>query len=619
MKRALCIGIDQVRLTGVPWLLGCSADARAMNRLLTERFGFQEVAELHNHEATRDGILRSLDWLARVSGPGDAAVVFIASYGTWFPPGAGHDGETLDEVVVVYDHDWQWTMLRDDDLMQGFCRFHPGVAIACLLDACHSGGTGPGIRCLAPPSGIGQVAWARQRGLLVRPRFQYRRPEDHPNLLYMSACAPNESAVEVPIAQGAAGAFTLALTDTLGNLAQDISWDQAADAMVRSLAARGLRQTPQLYGPPYLRAQRMLGGASAAAPSPAAGGWAPAPGVHGPSWTPAVVSGGPSWGAMSPQQALSGPPSAAQPVVSFLEPPVSVARPAIVAPVPDVLTPVDTALLEFADTDYTAKLCRAVFAVVPYVPKPRHYPKLRDAVVALQPGAEPAILALAQEHAQGEAVGRTLWVASAIDTGDAGIAVYSGLKSAVGLFLGGKSSALETDPQQAVDAALKLLALSYMIYRLFPGSVPERVKSFYSIPAGQSLAAYYAAIEVALPFADNAAAAGGRFLHNLMSKYGGDAGEKLSSTVGKESVEGSKGVLGTILAPMEGMVERVIPLARQIAETASKHMPNALNVADKVAGVVATGADALPAYRYLGARLAAEACGSFAIKGIPAT
>ena len=46
-------------------------------------------------------------------------------------------------------------------------------------------------------------------------------------------------------------------------------------------------------------------------------------------------------------------------------------------------------------------------------------------------------------------------------------------------------------------------------------------------------------------------------------------------------------------------------------------MPTALNVADKVAGVVATGADALPAYKYLGARLTAEACSSFAVQGIP--
>ncbi len=612
VKRALCVGIDQVRLPGVPWLQGCCSDARAMKHLLTERFGFAEVGELYNQEATRAGILRSLDWLARVSAPGDIAMLYVASYGSWFPPVAGHE-DALDEIIVVYDHDWQGTMLRDDDVVQALGRMHREVAVGCVFDMCHAGPTGPGIRCLAPPAEIPQVAWARHRGLLVRPRFACRRPEDHPNLIYLAACSPNESAVEVSTPHGMAGAFTLALTDWMGGLSTDVAWEQVPTVMTQALRAKGMRQTPQLHGPAYQRSQSAFWGLSAdvsQAVVPSA--------RHGAAWQ---AMSSPGFGASTTHAGVSVPQaprvSWAMPAAVAQAPSVPMSQGRAVVASMDVMTRVDTALREFDESDYTVKLCRAVFAVVPYVPRPQHYTGLGDAVQAMQPGAGPEALALARAHAQSEAVSQTLWVASAIDTGDAGIAVYSGLRSAVALLRGGRSDAFETDPQQAVDATLKLLAISYLIYRLFPGSVADRVKGFYAIPAGQSLAAYYAAVEVALPFADNALAAGGSFLHKMLVKYGGTAGSTLASKVGKDAVEGSQGVLNTILAPMEGMVQRVLPMARQVAETASNYLPTALNVADKVAGVVATGADALPVYRYLGARLTAEACASFGLRGIP--
>jgi hypothetical protein len=63
------------------------------------------------------------------------------------------------------------------------------------------------------------------------------------------------------------------------------------------------------------------------------------------------------------------------------------------------------------------------------------------------------------------------------------------------------------------------------------------------------------------------------------------------------------------------VVSSVAPHARRVAETASSFIPGALRIADKAAGVVATGADALPVYKYLGARAATEACVLLASRG----
>jgi hypothetical protein len=65
---------------------------------------------------------------------------------------------------------------------------------------------------------------------------------------------------------------------------------------------------------------------------------------------------------------------------------------------------------------------------------------------------------------------------------------------------------------------------------------------------------------------------------------------------------------------METAVQQVLPYATRIADGAKSFVPGAANVADKVASVVATGADALPVYKYLVARLAAEACAAAATR-----
>ena len=614
-KRALCVGIDIYSTPNVPPLHGCVQDAKSVAQMLVDRFGFApaDVKQLHNELATKDNILRSLDWVRSVSSPGDHVCIYVAAHGTHFPDRSGNEADGLDEVLVTHDHSWQFSLLRDDELGEVFARFPATVSVVCLFDTSHGPVPQPQGRCVVPPPDLPPIGWARSRNLGLRGRFRQRRPDDLPGLLFFSACGEYEVAAEVSTQTGFGGAFTGSLLRAMGQ-SPGASWDVIHRQVVADLQGRGARQVPQMHAAPAMRTQSMFGAVASAPPSMRQP-QAPTPNA---------------WGAHSPADSRAQQPS--QPWAPMAGAAVATAGSAVMGGSPQALslqggsmlqgpalyqpttpTPIDNALAEFKPEDYTVRLCNTIFKVLPFAPAPMPYANLGDAVRALNPSAAPDVMAKAEAFSRAEPVTKTLWVANAIDTGDVGIAAYSGVRSAVVLFFGeNKGDALETDPQQAVDAAIKLLGLSYIIYRLFPGSAMDRVRSFYALPAGQSLAMYYAAIEVGLPFADNIATAGGQFMNRLYQRYGSDAAGKLQSVIGADDLANSQGILAAVIGPMETAVQKVAPYANQVAEAAKTYVPTALNVADKAAGIVATGADIMPVYRYLVARLTAEACAQYA-------
>ena len=224
---------------------------------------------------------------------------------------------------------------------------------------------------------------------------------------------------------------------------------------------------------------------------------------------------------------------------------------------------VNQALAEFKPDDYSVRLVQAVLAAVPGAPEYTHYTTVADAVAAIAPGS------MAEQLAAGEALGNAqdpqlhevLWMGRVLDTGDSGYAIYTGVRSALNFFFGDKSIGLENDVQQRNDAVLKAVGLSYMVWHAYPGSVAEKAETFKHSPAGQTLAAYYGAVEVALPFADNALVAGGSFLHSLFTEIGPAQLARLGSMAGGKSLDGAKQMLESVMQPLERVsvdLERVL-------------------------------------------------------------
>lgn len=269
---------------------------------------------------------------------------------------------------------------------------------------------------------------------------------------------------------------------------------------------------------------------------------------------------------------------------------------------------VNQALAEFKPDDYSVRLVQAVLAAVPGGPEYVHYHTVADAITAISPGASPEQLAAgaALGDTKDPALHEVLWMGRLLDTGDSGYAIFTGVRSALNFFFGDKSVGLDNDVQQRNDAILKAFGLSYMIWHAYPGSVAEKAETFKHSPAGKTLASYYGAVEVALPFADNALVAGGSFLHTLFTEIGPTQLQRLSSMAGGRSLDGAKQMLDSVMRPLEEVSAKAAPYVTPIAEGAKKYVPGALAGVDKVAGVVASGSDVLPVYRLLSARLAAE-------------
>jgi hypothetical protein len=276
---------------------------------------------------------------------------------------------------------------------------------------------------------------------------------------------------------------------------------------------------------------------------------------------------------------------------------------------------IDAALSKFSPDDYTVRLCNVIFGSIPFAPKQAQYTNMQQAIEALFPAATPQVASRAYQLAGRDEVGSALWMASALDTGDAGIAVYSGVKSAVGYFFCDRQNAFETDTQQGIDSAMKFLGIAYSVMKLFPGGIAEKIGHYHSTPAGQGISFYYAAIEVALPFADNIATGGSQLVKQLMDKYGSSAAGKLGPAGAGAAAEAQQAVVA-MMGPVQGVVTQVGPHSQTIAQKVKDYLPGVANATDKIAGAVATAADALPVYRYLGARLACESCILLASKGM---
>lgn len=267
------------------------------------------------------------------------------------------------------------------------------------------------------------------------------------------------------------------------------------------------------------------------------------------------------------------------------------------------MNPIDQALAEFKADDFTTRLCGVLFGAVPFAPRQAVYSTVDEAVTVLFPQATPKVRQRAAQLADGPNVKSALWVLNALDVGDTGIAVYSGLKTALGLFQKEGSNSFENDTQQGVDCALKLLGIAYAVAKLFPQG--GRIGSYHACPAGQALTFYWACVEVALPFADNVLQGGGGFTQNLLEKYGGLAKQKLGPAGDTAAAEAAPAV-NELLAPVQHIVAQVGPHAASIAKTIQGYLPGVTDATDKVAGAIATAADTLPVYRYLGSRLCAE-------------
>ncbi|MFN7146770.1 MAG: hypothetical protein ACK4YP_23555 [Myxococcota bacterium] len=264
------------------------------------------------------------------------------------------------------------------------------------------------------------------------------------------------------------------------------------------------------------------------------------------------------------------------------------------------------ALAAHESGDVTVRVVNGFFSVLPFAPGWRFPGTLPEAAARLDPALAERVAARAEALARAPGPQGALAAFDFLDKGDAGIALFSGLRGAVKAARGeGAAAALETDPQQAADAGLKAAGLSFAAYKLFDGPLDDRARALLGTEAGRALLTWYVASDVVLPFADNFVAGGTDLITELVDKQAAANVARLAVVAGPE-VQEAAGMLDRLGGTLKTFAGQAATFAAPLSAYARESLPGVLGTADRVSGVAATGVDALAAYRCLGASLVAE-------------
>jgi len=268
-------------------------------------------------------------------------------------------------------------------------------------------------------------------------------------------------------------------------------------------------------------------------------------------------------------------------------------------------------IAEFSSGDVTVRLVGGFFGILPFVASWSPTLNLDAAALAAatrvnRPDLAPRIRARAEELARGAGPQAALAAFDFLDKGDTGIAIFSGIRSAYKASQGA-GDALEMDPQQAADAGLKAVGISYVVWKLFPGSAAQKVQALTATEAGRALVAWYVAADLVLPFTDNLAAGGTSAITAMLSSTAAANAQRLAAVAGGDAPEAA-GMLNSLLATFEAGIGQAASYAQPLTAYVQAQAPGILGTADKVTGVVATGVDVLASYRLIGGSLVAEVC-----------
>jgi hypothetical protein len=99
---------------------------------------------------------------------------------------------------------------------------------------------------------------------------------------------------------------------------------------------------------------------------------------------------------------------------------------------------------------------------------------------------------------------------------------------------------------------LKAMGIAFAAGRLFPGPREEVARQLQSLPSGQAICGYFAAIEIAVPFLDTARGPG--FLRQVFDREGASQSAVLAGQISQRSVGETTAVMPGLLDVLETLV-----------------------------------------------------------------
>jgi len=245
--------IDSRFAPGASWhsLQGPLTDVAAMHVLLQETYGFADIRELKEEQATRQGILDAINQLIADTEKGDRVVIYYSGHGSQRLDSKSSKNQR-DQTIVPVDA-WKGVKdIRDKELAQLFDKivFDKQARLTAIYDSCNSGTMARGItesveRTL--PYDDDDVA-KEQSAVL---ESDLKRIPQQGDAIIVAAAGPTQSAVEARYPEDGQvhGAFTRALIRVLRQNTQALSAEDVVSAVASMLHADPLDfQQPSVEG-----------------------------------------------------------------------------------------------------------------------------------------------------------------------------------------------------------------------------------------------------------------------------------------------------------------------------------------------------------------------------------
>ncbi len=171
--RACIYGINDYK--HVSDLGGCINDVHNMRDLLVDQFEFKpkHIRTRVNQEVVLEQVLEDFEWLIANPEAGDRRIFHFSGHGTYMADADGDEEDGVDEVLCLYDHDFNdpGTYLDDDRIRELTQRIPRELQFTFILDCCHSG---TGTRSLRAPSVRRGARWGAELPLVIESVTQNR-------------------------------------------------------------------------------------------------------------------------------------------------------------------------------------------------------------------------------------------------------------------------------------------------------------------------------------------------------------------------------------------------------------------------------------------------------------
>jgi len=238
-------------------LQGPPTDVAAMHALLEHTYGFTDIRELHDQDATRQGILDALNKLIDDTQKGDHVVVYYSGHGSQRLDSKSSKNQR-DQTIVPVDA-WKGVKdIRDKELAQLFDKivFDKQARLTAIYDSCNSGTMARGItQSVQRTLPYDDDDVAKEPGAVMESDLMKRDPAkripQQGDAIILAAAGPTQSAVEATYPEDGLvhGAFTRALIRVLSENKQALSAEDVVSAVASMMHADPLDfQQPSVEG-----------------------------------------------------------------------------------------------------------------------------------------------------------------------------------------------------------------------------------------------------------------------------------------------------------------------------------------------------------------------------------